>query len=72
MEKKVFKVSGMKCAGCKAKVENALNALHGVAEVEANLAEKSVEIAYDSSLLNEEELKQAVDSAGHFELEITQ
>lgn len=66
--KKTFTVNGMKCVHCKANVENAIKALAGVASAEANLEEKNVTVDYDEAQVAPEQLKQAVDEAGRYEL----
>lgn len=68
--KKTFTVNGMKCPHCKAKVENALNGLDGVDSAEANLGNHSVSVEYDEGKIKPEQMKEAVDNAGHYELEL--
>lgn len=70
MTKKIFAVSGMKCVHCKANVENAIQALDGVTSVEANIDEKNVAVDYDEAKLTPEQIKEAVEDAGRYELEI--
>ena len=60
MENKVFTVNGMKCEHCKANVENARKGVVCVEMAEVNLAEKTVEVAYDENLVKPEQLKSAV------------
>ena len=68
MEKKNFAVSGMKCVHCKARVEEAIRALDGVASAEGNLAEASVAVEYDPTRLSPQQIKDAVDTCGRYEL----
>lgn len=68
MENKVFTVNGMKCEYCKANVENAIKGVVGVEMAEVNLAEKTVEVAYDENLVKPELLKNAVEASGRFEM----
>lgn len=70
MTKKIFAVSGMKCVHCKANVENAIQTLDGVTSVEANIDEKNVAVDYDDAKLTPEQIKEAVEDAGRYELEI--
>lgn len=70
MTKKIFAVSGMKCVHCKANVENAIQALDGVTSVEANIDEKNVAVDYDDAKLTPEQIKEAVEDADRYELEI--
>lgn len=67
---KTFRVNGMKCPHCKAKVENALCELPGVSEAEASLDNHNVKVNYDDTSVSEEQMKEAVDNAGHYEMEI--
>lgn len=68
MENKVFTVNGMKCEHCKANVENAIKGVVGVEMAEVNLAEKTVEVGYDENLVKPEQLKNAVEASGRFEM----
>ena len=68
MATKTFKVNGMKCVHCKANVENAIKGVVGVEMAEVNLAEKTVEVAYDENLVKPELLKNAVEASGRFEM----
>lgn len=65
---KTFTVNGMKCPHCKANVENALNSIDGVAEAVASVENHNVVIDYDDSKVSLQQLKEAVDNAGHYEL----
>lgn len=70
MEKRTYAVSGMKCEHCKAKVENALKGLDGVRSVEASLQDASVTVEYDESVIGPEQIKEAVENSGRYELQI--
>lgn len=70
MEKKVFRVNGMKCAHCKANVENAIKSLNGVNSAVADLKENSVMVEYDAGSVKIEDLKKAVEEFGRYELEL--
>ncbi len=70
METKTFAVSGMKCENCKSKVENALNTLNGVSDAQASLAGKSVTVTYDAAQVQPEQMKEAVEGLGRFEMEL--
>ncbi|MCI6619649.1 MAG: heavy-metal-associated domain-containing protein [Prevotella sp.] len=65
---KTFTVDGMKCPHCQANVENALKALPGVRSAKADIEAKSVTVDYDDAQVAPEQLKQAVDEAGHYEM----
>jgi copper ion binding protein len=68
MEKKTFTVEGMKCEMCKAKVEEALCAIEGVESAEVSLNDKSVEVVFDDATVSCDDLKDAVEDAGRFEM----
>lgn len=70
MEKKVFRVNGMKCAHCKANVENAIKSLSGVNSVVAELEENRVIVEYDADSVKAEDLKKAVQESGRYQLEL--
>ena len=70
MVQKTFKVSGMRCPNCKAKVEDALRSVAGVQLVEAHLAKANVTVTYDETLVKPQILKDAVDFLGRFELSL--
>ena len=57
-----------KCEHCKATVEAALTALDGVRSAEVSLADRNVKVNFDENLVNEAQMKSAVDGAGHFEM----
>lgn len=65
--KKTFTVNGMRCPHCKANVENALGALNGVDSAVVSLADHNVAVDYDESVVTPEQMKEAVDNAGHYE-----
>lgn len=65
---KTITVNGMKCEHCKATVEAALTALDGVRSAEVSLADRNVKVNFDENLVNEVQMKGAVDGAGHFEM----
>jgi len=70
MEKKIFSVSGMKCANCKANVEKAIKALPGVADAVVSLEEANVSVDFDETQVTPQAMKDAVDDLGRFEMEI--
>ncbi|WP_028897766.1 heavy-metal-associated domain-containing protein [Prevotella sp. HUN102] len=70
MEKRTYAVSGMKCEHCKAKVESALKGLDGVCSVEAHLQDANVTVEYDESVIAPEQIKEAVENSGRYELQI--
>ncbi len=67
---KTFVVNGMRCEHCKAHVESALKGLRGVNAVEVNLSEHSVIVDFDEKEVNAQQMKDAVEAMGHYEMEI--
>ena len=70
MAKKTFTVSGMKCVNCKANVERAIKALPGVAEAVVSLEDANVTVDYDETLVAPQDMKDAVEELGRFEMTI--
>ena len=68
--KRTYTVNGMKCEQCKTHVENALNALNGVAQAVASLSEHNVTIDFDDTQVTPAQMKDAIDAAGHYEMEL--
>ncbi len=62
MDKRKYKVSGMSCAACVARVEKSVKALSGVDECEVNLLLGSMTVLSDAS---DEDIISAVRSAGY-------
>jgi copper chaperone len=60
-----LKVSGMACDHCKEAVERSIGVLPGVSKVEAKVKKGEVEISYDPSEVNLDDIIQAVEDAGY-------
>lgn len=67
---KTLVVNGMKCEHCKAHVEDALKGLCGVNAVEVSLSDHCVNVDFDENKVNVQTMKDAVEAAGRFEMEI--
>lgn len=70
MTKKTYIVHGMKCQHCQMSVEGALCDLAGVKEALVSLVDSSVTVDFDESRVSEQELKDAVEGAGRFEMDL--
>ena len=70
MKQETFTVTGMKCVNCKAKVENSLKELAGVASAVVSLEDANVTVSYDESQVSPMVMKDAVDDLGRFEMTI--
>ena len=69
MEKMIFQVTGMHCAGCAANVERSVKKLSGVSEVYVSIGSRTMELQRDPSVVTTEEILEAVRKAG-FEAEV--
>ena len=58
-------ISGMTCAACVRRVENAVSAVSGVAEVEVSLATETARVRYTPGELDPDAIRQAVTAAGY-------
>ncbi|MFO7723149.1 MAG: cation transporter [Bacteroidales bacterium] len=60
-----YSVEGMTCTGCENTVNYAVGELEGVAEVTSSHQEKYTLVTYDSGLITEEEIEQAITGKGY-------
>ena len=65
MKKTKFNVQGMTCSSCKAHVEKAVNNLDGVQSVNVNLLSNNMIVEYNESILDNDKVIDAVNSAGY-------
>ncbi|CAK9171520.1 unnamed protein product [Ilex paraguariensis] len=63
------RVTGMTCAACSNSVEQALMSVNGVVKASVALLQNKADVAFDTSLVNDEDIKNAVEDSG-FEAEI--
>ena len=61
----VFRVEGMTCAGCVARVESAIREIPGVADAAVNLATGSASIKYYEDQATEAGFREAIEAAGY-------
>ena len=64
MNKQSFKVLGMNCAACSARLEKVISALPGIESANVNLATEKLTVEYDGSAATETNIRQAVEKAG--------
>jgi copper chaperone CopZ len=64
METINWSISGMHCEGCSARLQKVLSGKTGVQSAEVSFAEKQASLEYDSALIAENQLQQAVEKAG--------
>lgn len=59
-----YSVPSMMCDGCAEKIRIALSAVSGVCNVKTKLWRKRVQVRYDRNTLKEDQIKEALGSAG--------
>lgn len=63
--KQKYQVSGMTCSACSASVEKSVRKLTGVRQVNVNLLSGSMNVDFDEEFLNNDNIIEAVISAGY-------
>ena len=64
MDKILIPVEGMTCGGCTASVEKALHAKGGISVVRASLEGANVEVEFDSAVIIQGQIEEAIRDAG--------
>lgn len=64
-KKALLKVTGMTCASCVKRVEDALRGLNGVSEASVNLASEKAAVTFDPSQVSINDMANAVKDAGY-------
>lgn len=65
IEKKIYPVLGMHCAGCANNVEHTVKALDGVVNEAVNLAANSLSVEFDAEKITPAQIQEAVKRAGY-------
>ena len=65
MKKETYKIQGMHCASCVARIEHALSKTAGVHLASVNFVSESALVEFDEDLISESGLAKAVESAGY-------
>ena len=65
MQTITLQVQGMSCGHCVKAVENSVGALAGVKEVQVNLAEGLVDVAFDEAQVSVDQIKETIDDQGY-------
>ncbi len=65
MIKRTLKIEGMTCAACVKAVERASKKLDGVLDADVNLATEKLNVSFDESKVNVEDIQCAIDKAGY-------
>lgn len=64
MDKILIPVEGMTCGGCTSSVERALNARTGIQKATASLEGANVEVEFDSAVIAQGQIEEAIRDAG--------
>ena len=64
-ERKTFKVTGMSCAACSARIEKALKSADGITDVDAVFSSNMVSVTYDPDRTDEDAIKRELSRAGY-------
>lgn len=63
--KNTFKITGMTCGHCVAKVENGIKELAGVDKVKVHLKKGTATVTYQEEQLSNEEINQKIAEVGY-------
>ncbi|MFW6314810.1 MAG: heavy metal translocating P-type ATPase [Desulfohalobiaceae bacterium] len=64
-QKQTFRIRGMHCAACSARVEREVSSLQGVNQASVNLATEKMQVSWDPAVLSPEGIMQKVQEAGY-------
>lgn len=62
--KEMYDIEGMSCSACSANVSRAVEKLNGVKSVNVNLLLNNMQVEYDPSIINKEDIAKAVSDIG--------
>ena len=65
IRKGTFKISGMSCAACAARIEKGLNKVDGISKAAINLAVEKATVDYDDSIIDAGAVEEAVKKLGY-------
>ncbi|MGE7023733.1 heavy-metal-associated domain-containing protein [Solibacillus cecembensis] len=65
MQNLKFNVQGMSCGSCGKKINNSLHQIDNTMEIEVNVGEGIVKVAYDENRASIEQMIQAITSLGY-------
>ncbi|MCM3442910.1 copper chaperone CopZ [Metabacillus halosaccharovorans] len=65
MEKVTLTVNGMSCGHCVNSIEGNVGKINGVSEVKVHLSEGKVDVAFDSTVVSLDEIKETIDDQGY-------
>ncbi len=64
-EYRTYTVKGMHCAACSSRVERAVSGLQGVHQASVNLATEKMQVSFDPSRVQQEDIFSTVEKAGY-------
>ena len=62
---KTFKITGMTCSACAARIERAMKKIDGVEETAVNFAAEKLYITYNEENISEDSIVSAIKKAGY-------
>lgn len=65
MQNATLNVQGMSCGHCVSSVEKSVGALNGVEQVNVNLADGLVDVAFNEAQVSLEQIKETIDDQGY-------
>ena len=65
MTRERFNVPEVSCAHCQSAIETALRPLNGVEEADVDIEAKTVQVAWDDSVVDRATVVRAIESAGY-------
>lgn len=65
MQNIVLKVDGMTCSHCENRIKKAVTNLTGVSNIVVNLAEKTVTVDSNPSLISEAQIRETIQKVGY-------
>jgi len=65
MEQVTLQVQGMSCGSCVNSIEGSVGELTGVSSVKVDLGEGKVDVAFDSSAISLDDIKDTIEEHGY-------
>lgn len=65
MQNVTLNVQGMSCGHCVKSIEGSVGALSGVEQVNVNLQNATVEVAFNEAQVTVEQIKETIDDQGY-------
>ena len=64
-KKESFKISGMSCAACAARIEKGLNKMEGIKRANVNFAMEKATVEFDDSIVSSNQISEVVEKLGY-------